>query len=74
MTCDLPPDDLLHRALLARDPAHDGRGFVGVTSTGIFCRLTCPARRPEAVNRRFVDSPAACLQAVARAAVARGRG
>ncbi len=28
-----------------RDPAHDGEFFVGVLTTGIFCRPSCPARR-----------------------------
>ncbi|HHO8009559.1 TPA: Ada metal-binding domain-containing protein, partial [Pseudomonas aeruginosa] len=38
----LPDDDTLYAALLARDPAYDGFAFVGVKSTGVFCRLTCP--------------------------------
>jgi len=63
----LPPDDVLYAALLARDPAFDGRAYVGVTSTGIFCRLTCPARKPLRVNCRFFASPADCLAAGFRA-------
>lgn len=59
----LPPDDTLFDALVARDPAWDGRVWVGVTSTGIFCRLTCPARKPLRGNCRFFASPAACLDA-----------
>ena len=47
---DLPPDDALYAALTARDPAYDGRAYVGVTTTGIFCRLTCPARKPRPEN------------------------
>lgn len=42
----LPDSDTLYRALLSRDPTFEGRALVGVTSTGIFCRLTCPARKP----------------------------
>ena len=59
----LPPEDVLYAALLARDPAFDGRAFVGVTSTGIFCRLTCPARKPLRANCQFFESPAECLAA-----------
>lgn len=52
-------DDTLYAALLARDAAYEGRALVGVTSTGIFCRLTCPARKPKRENCRFFASPAA---------------
>ena len=56
----LPPQDVLYQALLNRDPAYEGRALVGVTSTGIFCRLTCPARKPRAENCRwFADAPGA---------------
>lgn len=37
--------------------------FVGVTSTGIFCRLSCPARKPKAENCRFHETAAECLDA-----------
>ena len=37
--------------------------FVGVTSTGIFCRLSCPARKPLADNCRFHETAAECLEA-----------
>ena len=43
----LPDPATLYRALLERDPAFEGRALVGVTSTGIFCRLTCPAKKPD---------------------------
>ncbi|CAM3441211.1 methylated-DNA--[protein]-cysteine S-methyltransferase [Paracoccus nototheniae] len=57
---DLTDHDTLYAALLARDPAFDGRALVGVTSTGIFCRLTCPARKPRPENCRwFADAGAA---------------
>ncbi|WP_405403069.1 bifunctional transcriptional activator/DNA repair enzyme AdaA [Paracoccus sp. Ld10] len=56
----MPNDDDLYAALLARDPGFDGRALVGVTSTGIFCRLTCPARKPRRDNCRwFADAAAA---------------
>lgn len=58
-----PSDDQLYAALIARDDAYEGQAWVGVTSTGIFCRLTCPARKPKRENTRFFDSPAACIEA-----------
>lgn len=63
MLFDFPDHDTLYHALLDRNPAYDGQAFVGVTSTGIFCRLTCPARKPKRENCRFFDSVAACLEA-----------
>lgn len=56
----MPDHDDLYAALLARDPGYDGRALVGVTSTGIFCRLSCPARKPRRDNCRwFADAAAA---------------
>lgn len=63
MLFDLPDHETLYRALLDRDPAYDGHAFVGVTSTGVFCRLTCPARKPKFENTRFFDSVAGCFEA-----------
>jgi AraC family transcriptional regulator of adaptative response / DNA-3-methyladenine glycosylase II len=49
-----------YQALLTRDARFDGRFFVGVTSTGIYCRPVCPARTPMQKNCRFfVSAPAA---------------
>ena len=59
----LPDDDTLYAALVARDAGYDGRAWVCVTSTGIFCRLTCPARKPLRANCVFHDTVAACLGA-----------
>src|ERR1700722_7738045 len=47
----------LYRALTAHDPRFDGVFFVGVTSTGIYCRPICPAKTPKEANCRFFDSP-----------------
>lgn len=55
---DLPEPGALYDALTARDPAFDGRAYVGVITTGIFCRLTCPARKPRPENCRWFASPA----------------
>src|SRR4051812_13000811 len=40
----------MYRALVERDAAFDGLIFVGVRTTGIFCRPTCPARKPNPEN------------------------
>lgn len=63
MLFDLPSDDALYAALDARETCYDGRVFVGVRSTGIFCRLSCPARTPKRENCTFHESVAACLDA-----------
>lgn len=44
--------------LRARDARFDGRFFVGVTSTGIYCRPICPARTPRRENCRFFPTAA----------------
>ena len=46
-------DDAAYQALLTRDPRFDGRLFVGVTSTGIYCRPVCRVRTPKRANCRF---------------------
>jgi len=56
-------DDERWRAVLSRDPRAEGRFWLGVTSTGIFCRPTCPARRPLRERAVFFDGPAAALSA-----------
>jgi len=61
MVFDLPDGDTLYAALLARDARFDGRVWVCVTSTGIFCRLTCPARKPLRENCSFRPTVAECL-------------
>src|SRR5690348_7904871 len=52
-----------YRILETRDPRFDGRLFVGVTSTGIYCRPICPARTPKFENCRFFPSAAAAQEA-----------
>jgi AraC family transcriptional regulator of adaptative response / DNA-3-methyladenine glycosylase II len=46
----------LYKALAARDPRFDGVFFVGVTSTGIYCRPICPVKTPKARNCRFFNT------------------
>ncbi len=60
-------DDERYAALLARDPAHDGRWVVGVRSTKIFCRSTCPARKPRREQCTFYGSSADAMAAGFRA-------
>lgn len=55
--------DELYEALIRRDAAFEGRAWVGVTSTRVFCRLTCPARKPKLENCRFYFAVAECLEA-----------
>jgi AraC family transcriptional regulator of adaptative response / DNA-3-methyladenine glycosylase II len=49
-------DDAAYLALKARDARFDGRLFVGVTSTGIYCRPVCRVRTPRRENCRFFAS------------------
>ena len=41
------------RAFLGRDESYDGVFVTAVTTTGIFCRPSCPARKPKPENVRF---------------------
>ena len=60
----MPPENAaLYSALTARDPRFDGVFFVGVTSTGIYCRPICPARTPKPEHCRFFPTAAAAEQA-----------
>src|SRR5512136_1181172 len=49
----------LDRARRSRDPRFDGRFFVGVTSTGIYCRPICPAPSPRDAHVRYFPTAAA---------------
>jgi AraC family transcriptional regulator of adaptative response / DNA-3-methyladenine glycosylase II len=55
--------DAAYRALLTRDPRFDGRLFVGVKTTGIYCRPICPARAPKRENVTFFDTATAAQAA-----------
>ena len=54
---------ICYRALRSRDPRFDGRLFVGITSTGIYCRPVCPARPAKFEHCRFFPSAAAAQEA-----------
>src|SRR5581483_9127837 len=60
---ELPDRKICYRALQSRDARFDGLIFVGVTSTGIYCRPICPARTPKLANCRFFGSAAAAQEA-----------
>jgi AraC family transcriptional regulator of adaptative response / DNA-3-methyladenine glycosylase II len=53
----------LYNAYASRDPRFDGVFYIGVTSTGIYCRPVCTARTPKASNCRFFDSAEAAEKA-----------
>ncbi|MHB1434070.1 MAG: bifunctional transcriptional activator/DNA repair enzyme AdaA, partial [Streptosporangiaceae bacterium] len=55
------------RAVRSRDPRFDGWFFTAVTTTGIYCRPSCPALTPRPQNMRFYPSAAAAQQAGFRA-------
>jgi AraC family transcriptional regulator, regulatory protein of adaptative response / DNA-3-methyladenine glycosylase II len=56
-----------YRAMSSRDGRFDGRFYIGVTSTGIYCRPVCPAQTPRRANVRFYKSAAAAEAAGFRA-------
>ena len=59
----LPPASTMYRALLHRDSSFEGLFFVGVKTTGIFCRPTCPAKKPKVENVEFFPSSRDALYA-----------
>lgn len=63
----LPPRAEMERAYLERDASFDGRFFLGVRTTGVFCRPVCPARKPLPRNVEYFPSAAAALLAGYRA-------
>ena len=52
----LPPDPVMMRAFLDRDATFDGVFVTGVSTTGVFCRPTCPARKPRPEHMSFFHS------------------
>jgi AraC family transcriptional regulator, regulatory protein of adaptative response / DNA-3-methyladenine glycosylase II len=59
--------DICYRAVVARDPRFDGRFFVAVSTTGIYCRPICPARTPHRDHVTFYPTAAAAQEAGYRA-------
>jgi AraC family transcriptional regulator of adaptative response / DNA-3-methyladenine glycosylase II len=63
----IPDFDHCYSAVQSRDARFDGWFFTAVTSTGIYCRPSCPAITPRRANVRFYPSAAAAQQAGFRA-------
>src|ERR1700690_233280 len=59
--------DRCYQAAHSKDARFDGVFFIGVTSTGIYCRPSCPARTPKRENVRFFATAAAAQGAGFRA-------
>ncbi|HZJ17545.1 MAG TPA: AlkA N-terminal domain-containing protein [Chthoniobacteraceae bacterium] len=59
-------DHAAYQALTSHDPRFDGLFFVGVTSTGVYCRPICPAKTPQRKNCRFFSSAEAAEKALFR--------
>jgi AraC family transcriptional regulator of adaptative response / DNA-3-methyladenine glycosylase II len=53
----------LDRARASRDPRFDGKFFIAVTSTGVYCRPVCPAPSPNVANVRYYATAAAAAEA-----------
>jgi AraC family transcriptional regulator, regulatory protein of adaptative response / DNA-3-methyladenine glycosylase II len=60
-------DEQRYEAVAGKDARFDGVFFTGVTSTGIYCRPSCPAITPKRANMRFYPSAAAAQEAGFRA-------
>ncbi len=60
-------EDNQWRSVCARDASADGRFVYAVKSTGVYCRPTCPARRPKRVNVEFFTAPEGAERAGYRA-------
>lgn len=60
-------DDPRWNAVVARDAARDGKFVFAVSSTGVYCRPSCAARRPRRENVQFFLKPEAAEQAGYRA-------
>src|ERR1041385_4501711 len=57
----LPSPDAMYRALVDRDSTFEGIFYVGVRTTGIFCRPTCSAKKPARENVDFFSTPSQAL-------------
>jgi AraC family transcriptional regulator of adaptative response/methylated-DNA-[protein]-cysteine methyltransferase len=60
-------DEMCWQAVLERDPAADGVFYYAVETTGVYCRPTCPARRPNRANVHYFSAPDAAEAAGFRA-------
>jgi len=58
---ELPPFEEMDKAFRSRDEAYDGLFYAAVSTTGIFCRPSCPARKPLPGNVRYYATAAEAL-------------
>jgi len=58
----LPPTETMYRALINRDASFEGIFFVGVRTTGVFCRPTCAAKKPGRENVDFFATSGEALE------------
>ena len=49
-------DEARWQAFVARDASFEGRFYIAVKTTGVYCRPGCPARLPKRANVRFFDT------------------
>ena len=56
-------NQIFEQARLSRDARFDGRFFIGVKTTGIYCRPVCPANSPKSENISFYATAAAAGEA-----------
>ena len=59
----LPNREACYAIFRAKDPRFDGRLFVGVASTGVYCRPVCRARLPREENCTYFATAAQAEQA-----------
>ncbi|MFI5253543.1 MAG: bifunctional transcriptional activator/DNA repair enzyme AdaA [Bacteroidota bacterium] len=57
----LPPIKIMYKALVEKDSTFVGVFYVGVKTTGIFCKPTCPAKKPKAFNVEYFADPKEAL-------------
>jgi len=67
MVKNVMDDDQRYQVVVSKDARFDGVFFSGVTSTGIYCRPSCPAITPKRTHLRFYRSAAAAQEAGFRA-------
>ncbi|MBB6678560.1 bifunctional transcriptional activator/DNA repair protein Ada [Cohnella lubricantis] len=63
MILELERKKELYKALVEKRTEYEGIFYVGVTSTGVFCRPTCPARKPKFENCEFYETAQQALLA-----------
>ncbi len=63
MLAQLPAVDEMYNALVRRDANYEGVLFAAITTTGVFCRPVCPARKSKREHVEFFSNAAAALHA-----------